>query len=166
MYSASTSSNAPRHSSSLFLPVPCRATTSSVREITSLGTVLTALYAAGGLTERAKIRGVEVQRLGKRIVTLDLYDYLLNGDTRSDIRLETGDVIFVPIHESRVRVTGAVLRPAVYELKSSETLADVITASGGFRPDAALERVKVLRVLPADARGAQTTARAGIAVPM
>src|SRR5216110_1507530 len=135
-------------------------------QISSLGTVFTALYAAGGVTERAKLRGVEVRRLGKTVVTLDLYDYLLRGDTRADVRLETGDVVFVPIHESRVRVRGAVLRPAIYETKSSETLADVITASGGFRPDAALERVKVLRVLPADARGTQTTARVAIDVPM
>src|SRR2546427_1127699 len=135
-------------------------------QISSLGTVLTALYAAGGLTERAKIRGVEVQRLGKRVVTLDLYDYLLNGDTRSDIRLETGDVIFVPIHESRVRVKGAVLRPAVYELKAGETLVELVKAAGGFRPIAALERLKVQRVLPADERGAQTTARVTIDVPL
>src|SRR5437867_1362127 len=80
-------------------------------QISSLGTVFTALYAAGGVTERAKLRGVEVQRLGKTVATLDLYDYLLRGDTRNDIRLETGDVVFVPIHESRVRVNGAVLRP-------------------------------------------------------
>src|SRR5882762_4990009 len=135
-------------------------------QISSLGTVFTALYAAGGVTERAKLRGVEVRRLGKNVATLDLYDYLLRGNTRNDIRLETGDVIFVPIHESRVRVNGAVLRPAVYETKAGETLADVIRASGGFRPDAALERVKVARILPASERGAQTTARIAIDVPM
>ncbi len=135
-------------------------------QISSLGTVFTALYAAGGVTERAKLRGVEVQRLGKRVATLDLYDYLLRGDTRNDIRLETGDVIFVPIHESRVRMRGAVLRPAVYETKTGETLADMLAAAGGFRPDAALERVKVERFLPPDARGTQTTARVTIDVPM
>src|SRR6267143_1463854 len=135
-------------------------------QISSLGTVFTALYAAGGVTERARLRGVDVRRLGKTVATLDLYDYLLRGDTRNDIRMETGDVIFVPIHEARVRVSGAVLRPAVYETKTAETLADVIRASGGFRPDAALERVKVMRILPADARGTQTTARVTIDVPM
>src|SRR2546427_5667950 len=135
-------------------------------QISSLGTVFTALYAAGGVTERAKLRGVEVQRSGKTIATLDLYDYLLRGDTRADVRLETGDVIFVPIHLSRVRVSGAVLRPAVYETKTGETLADMISAAGSFRPDAALERVKVERVLPPEARGAQTTARVTIDVPM
>ncbi len=135
-------------------------------QLSALGTVFTALYAAGGVTERAKLRGVEVQRLGKTVATLDMYDYLLKGDTRSDIRLETGDVIFVPIHESRVRLRGAVLRPAVYELKSGETLVDLMKAAGGFRPDAALERLKVQRVLPANERGAQTTARVTIDVPL
>jgi len=135
-------------------------------QLSALGTVFTALYAAGGVTERAKLRGVEVQRLGKTVATLDMYDYLLKGDTRSDIRLETGDVIFVPIHESRVRLRGAVLRPAVYELKSGETLVDLLKAAGGFRPDAALERLKVQRVLPANERGAQTTARVTIDVPL
>ncbi len=135
-------------------------------QISSLGTVFTALYAAGGVTERAKLRGVEVQRSGKTIATLDLYDYLLRGDTRADVRLETGDVVFVPIHLSRVRVSGAVLRPAVYETKAGETLADMIGAAGGFRPDAALERVKVLRFLPASGRTSQTTARIAIDVPL
>src|SRR6266550_946279 len=135
-------------------------------QISSLGTVFTALYAAGGVTELAKLRGVEVRRLGKTVATLDLYDYLLRGDTRADVRLETGDVVFVPIHESRVRLTGAVLRPAIYETKSGETLADMIAAAGGFRPNAALERIKVQRILPADARTAQTTVRVTIDVPM
>jgi protein involved in polysaccharide export with SLBB domain len=135
-------------------------------QISSLGTVFTALYAAGGVTERARLRGVEVQRNGKTVATLDLYDYLLRGDVRSDIRLETGDVIFVPMHLARVRVSGAVLRPAVYETKPGETLSDMIKAAGGFRPDAAQQRLKVERILPADTRGAQTTARVTINVPM
>ncbi len=135
-------------------------------QISSLGTVFTALYAAGGVTELARLRGVEVQRAGRTIARLDLYDYLLRGDTRSDIRLETGDVIFVPLHDARVRITGAVMRPAVYETKGSETLYDIIQAAGGFRPEAALERVKVDRVLPAGERGAQTTARVTIDVPL
>ncbi len=78
--------------------------------ISSLGTVLTALYAAGGVTDRANMRGIEIQRLSKRVATLDLYDYLLRGDTRNDIRLETGDVVFVPVHGTRVQISGGVLR--------------------------------------------------------
>src|ERR1051326_4788087 len=135
-------------------------------QISSLGTVFTALYAAGGVTERARLRGVEVQRAGKTIATLDLYDYLLRGDTRADVRLETGDVVFVPIHLSRVRLSGAVLRPAVYETKAGETLADMIAAAGGFRPDAALERVKGFRILPQSDRATQATAKVAIDVPL
>src|SRR5437867_9114303 len=100
------------------------------------------------------------------VCSSDLYDYLLRGDTRADVRLETGDVVFVPIHLSRVRMTGAVLRPAIYETKAGETLSDMIAAAGGFRPDAALERVKVQRFLPPETRGPQTIALVTIDVPM
>jgi len=135
-------------------------------QISSLGTVLTALYAGGGVTERANMRRIEVQRLGKTVATLDLYDYLLQGDTRSDIRLETGDVVFVPVHGTRVQVRGAVIRPAIYELKAGETLADLIESAGGFRPEAARERIKIHRVLPPAERGMQATARVAIDVPL
>jgi protein involved in polysaccharide export with SLBB domain len=118
-------------------------------QISSLGTVFTALYAAGGLTERANMRQVEVRRLSKPVGTLDLYDYLLRGDTRSDVRLETGDVVFVPVHGIRAEVSGAVVRPAIYELKGSETLPDLLRDAGGFRPEALLKRLAIYRLLPA-----------------
>src|SRR5213075_382008 len=40
-------------------------------QISSLGTALTALYAAGGVTERANLRDIVVQRAGKTVATLD-----------------------------------------------------------------------------------------------
>src|SRR5437764_3029611 len=89
-------------------------------QISSLGTALTALYAAGGVTERANMRDIVVQRAGKTVATLDLYDYLLRGETRNDIRLETGDVIFVPVHGTRVDLAGAVVRPAGDALKRGQ----------------------------------------------
>jgi len=135
-------------------------------QISSLGTVLTALYAAGGVTDRANMRRIDVQRLGKSVASLDLYDYLLRGDTRSDIRLETGDVVFVPVHETRVQVTGAVIRPGTYELKSGEQLGDLLVASGGFRADAALQRVTVHRILAAAERGPGRAPRAAVDVAL
>ncbi len=135
-------------------------------QISSLGTVLTALYAAGGVTERAELRAVDVRRAGKTIVTLDLYDYLLRGDTRSDIRLETGDVIFVPVHGTRVELSGAVVRPAIYAVRSGEGLANVIRAAGGFRPDAALRRGKVYRILMPAERGSSPSSRVAIDVAL
>ena len=136
------------------------------QQISALGTVLTGLYAAGGVTPRANLRHIEVRRLGKLVDTLDLYDYLLRGDDRGDIRLETGDVVFVPVHGARARVTGAVTRPAIYEVREQETLSDLVRAAGGFRPDAALRRLAVYRILPPATRSSATPARAVIDVPL
>src|SRR5512135_664081 len=88
-------------------------------QISSLGTVLTALYAAGGVTERANTRTVEVRRADSVAARFDLYDYLLHGDTKNDIRLQTGDVVFVGLRGTRATVRGAVVRPAIYELKGT-----------------------------------------------
>jgi polysaccharide export outer membrane protein len=133
-------------------------------QISALGTVLTGLYAAGGVTERASTRSVDVRRNGKSVTTFDLYDYLLHGDTRSDIRLETGDVLFVPVHGTRVTATGAVKRPAIYELKPDESLVDLMRAAGGFRADAALTRISIRRIVPPGERTEGTPPRAVIDV--
>src|SRR3977135_1710036 len=135
-------------------------------QISSLGTVLTALYVAGGRTERADMREVEVRRARKPIATFDLYNYLLRGDTHSDIRLETGDVVFVPVHRIRAELSGAVVRPAIYELKGTETLADLVRTAGGFRPEAQLRRVAVFRLLPVAQRGPGAPTRAVIDVAL
>jgi len=135
-------------------------------QISSLGTVLTALYAAGGVTEQADMRQVLVQRVGKTVATLDLYDYLLRGDTHSDVRLETGDVVYVPVHGLRAEISGAVKRPAIYEMKSGETLSDLILASGGFAPDAQLQRIAIYRLMPAPNRGPGAPPRAVIDVAL
>src|SRR5881296_146851 len=117
-------------------------------QISALGTALTALYAAGGVTGRANMRHIEVRRLDTLAATLDLYDYLLRGTTRGNVRLETGDVVYVPLHGTRVQVTGAVLRPAIYELKGGETLPDLLRSAGGFRANAAVDRLTIHRILP------------------
>src|SRR3989442_11151653 len=67
-------------------------------QISSLGTVLTALYVAGGLIQRAGMRVVGVRPAGEAAATVDLDDYVVRGDTHSDVRLQTGDVVFVPVH--------------------------------------------------------------------
>ncbi len=135
-------------------------------QISSLGTALTALYAAGGVTERANLRRIEIQRQRKTVVTLDLYDYLLRGDARNDIRLETGDVVFVPVHGTRVQISGAVVRPAIYELQPSDALADLIRDAGGFQPDAALRRITIHRILPVAERGPGPAPRAAVDVAL
>src|SRR6266576_329590 len=135
-------------------------------QISALGTAITSLYAAGGVTPRANMRQIEIRRLNKLVATLDLYDYLLRGDKRDDIRLETGDVVHIPLHGTRVQVTGAVLRPAIYELKEGETLADLLRAAGGFRANAALDRLTIHRILPPAERKPGPLPRAAVDVAL
>jgi polysaccharide biosynthesis/export protein len=122
--------------------------------VSSAGTALTALYAAAGPTENGSLRRVEVRRGDKVVSALDVYDYLLRGDASRDVRLETGDVIFVPVHGARVRVVGEVVRPATYELKRGEQLEDVLRAAGGLTEIAAQRRVQVERIVPPSQRAA------------
>lgn len=117
-------------------------------QLASVATVLNALYAAGGPTERGGMRAVRVERQGKTVATFDLYEYLLRGSTASDVSLEMGDVVFVPVHGVRATVSGAVIRPAVYELSPGQTLRELIAAAGGFAPDAALRRISISRIVP------------------
>lgn len=116
--------------------------------VSAIGTVMNALYAAGGPTERGNFRAVRVLRRGQAVRTLDLYDYLLGGNTRDDIRLEQGDVVFVPPRGRRVSIEGSVLRPAIYDLAEGQDLKGLIEMSGGLLPEAYTGRAQVERILP------------------
>jgi polysaccharide biosynthesis/export protein len=123
-------------------------------QISAAGTALTALYAAGGPTDNGSLRSLTVRRGAKVLDTLDVYDYLLRGINRSDIRLESGDVIFVPVRGPLIKVAGQVIRPAIYEVRPSETLRDVVTAAGGFEANAAHGRIQISRIVPPSERPA------------
>ena len=116
--------------------------------VSNMGTMLTALYAAGGPTDNGSMRSVQLVRGGKTIDTLDVYDYLLAGGTGKDLRLESGDIVFVPVRGGRVRVAGGVMRPATYELKPGETLPDALRMAGGFRATADRRAIRIERVVP------------------
>lgn len=132
----------------------------------SAATVMTALYAAGGPNDQGSLRRVEVRRAGKLVTTMDVYDYLLRGDASHDVRLQQGDLVFVPVHGPRVRVDGEVTRPATYELKPGETLAEVLGAAGGLAATANGRRVLIDRILTRDARTQQGADRATVDVPL
>ena len=116
--------------------------------VSSAGTALTALYAAGGPSDAGSLRRIEVRRGGRVVGTLDVYDYLIRGDASQDVRLESGDVLFVPPRLARVRALGEVLRPATYELKPGETLADLMRAAGGLTALASPRQITIERVVP------------------
>ena len=112
-------------------------------------TPLMALYAAGGPTRNGSLRRLEVRRNGALVDSVDVYGYLLHGIDHSSLTLQSGDVIFIPVQQGRVEVTGEVVRPAVFEVREGETLRDVIGFAGGFDADALRRRVQVHRILPA-----------------
>jgi polysaccharide export outer membrane protein len=120
--------------------------------VSSAGTALTALYAALGPSDNGSLRQILVRRGGAIVDTLDVYDYLLNGNTSHDVRLNNGDLVFVPIHGARVRIVGEVARPATYEMRPTETLADALRFAGGFTATAARHRVQIDRILPPEQR--------------
>ena len=122
--------------------------------VSSAATALTALYAAGGPSEAGSLRRIEVRRGGRVIDVLDVYDYLLRGDASRDVRLQSGDIVFVAPRLGRVRALGEVLRPATYELRPGETLADLLRAAGGFTAVAAPRQITIERVVPPEQRAA------------
>ncbi len=140
-----------------------------VYTVSGLGSMSSALYAAGGIAKTGSLRGVELIRDGRVVETLDLYDLLIHGSTANDAKLLQGDVVFVPPVGRTVAVDGEVQRPAIYELKSEATLAQAIALAGGLRPDADLADATVTRilsngervVLPLDLSGASEGLRNG-----
>jgi len=116
--------------------------------ISSAGTALTALYASLGPSENGSMRQVLIRRGGVAVDTLDVYDYLLSGNASHDVRLANGDIVFVPIHGTRVRIVGEIARPATYEMRPRETLADALRFAGGFTATAARQRVQIERIVP------------------
>ena len=117
-------------------------------QVSGTGTALTALYAAGGPTENGTLRRIEIRRGGRTVDVLDVYDYLTRGDASRDVRLQSGDVVFVGPRLARVRALGEVLRPGTYELKPGESLADLLRTAGGLTALASPSRVTIERVLP------------------
>ena len=122
--------------------------------VSSAGTAMSALYAAGGPTPNGSLRRVEVRRGGGTVATLDVYDYLLRGSSANDPRLQSGDVVFIPSHGPRVRIWGEVIRPATYEIAPGEALDDLIRSAGGFTAMADRRRVQIERILPPTERQA------------
>jgi protein involved in polysaccharide export with SLBB domain len=114
--------------------------------ISSLSTLLNALFASGGPMATGSLRDIQVKRNGETIDHFDLYDLLLRGDKTHDIALATGDVIFIPFAGPQVAVLGSVNHPAIYELKGQTSVEQALGFAGGESSiasgaDVLLERV-------------------------
>ncbi|HUT71540.1 MAG TPA: SLBB domain-containing protein [Desulfatiglandales bacterium] len=114
--------------------------------LSSLSTVYSALFAAGGPSKRGTMRNIQLMRNGKVLRAIDLYDFLLKGDKSQDERLQSGDTIFIPVIGPVAGITGNVKRPAIYEVKTPMTLQGLIDLAGGVTFLGYLQRVQVERV--------------------
>lgn len=113
--------------------------------VSSFATAFHALYLAGGIKEPGSLRNIKVNRNGKTIANVDIYDFLVNGSRKGDIRLEEGDVIIVPAYDCMVTLRGQVKRPMLFEMKQGENLQQVLTYAGGFAKGAYRDDVTVIR---------------------
>ncbi len=114
--------------------------------VSGLATVTTALFVSGGVKPIGSLRNIQLKRQGTLVRRLDLYDLLLHGDTSNDVKLRPGDVIFIPPVGPTVSADGEVQRPAIYELKGSESVADVVAMAGGLTTEADASRAALTRV--------------------
>lgn len=114
--------------------------------ISALGTITSALYAAGGAKRSGSLRTIQLKRQGTLVRELDLYDLLIRGDTTDDSKLLSGDVILIPPVGATASIDGEVIRPAVYELKSESTVAELLRLAGGLTPEADRSNAMLTRI--------------------
>lgn len=113
--------------------------------VSGLTTAFSALYKAGGPTEKGSMRNIRVIESNGNTKYIDLYKYFLSGERRQDVPIKNGDTIFVPTTEKRISVIGMVARPAIYEIMGETPLADVIKMAGNILPEAYSGRISITR---------------------
>lgn len=114
--------------------------------LSGLSSVLNALYAAGGPTEKGTFRSVQIIRAGQHLKDFDIYKYLIEGSEEGNVLLRDQDIIIVKPYASIITVAGNVKRPGLYELKQGETISDLVHFFSGFTSNAYRDRILVERV--------------------
>lgn len=113
--------------------------------ISSFSSVFHALYRAGGVSPIGSLRSIQLVRAGKKIADIDVYDYIMKGKVKDDLRLMEGDVILVPPYDCLVGISGKVKRPMAYEMKRGENLLTLLNYAGGFTGDSYRSNIRLLR---------------------
>jgi protein involved in polysaccharide export with SLBB domain len=114
--------------------------------VSSLSTLVDALFTSGGPSLQGSLRHIQLRRGSAVVTDFDLYDLLVRGDKSKDAKLLPGDVIFIPHVGPQVAVTGSVRIPGIYELRENDSLADVIATAGGVSAVAQEARVSIERI--------------------
>ncbi len=112
----------------------------------SFATVFNGLFAAGGPNENGAFRNVQVYRDSRLVATVDIYEFLTKGIQSANITLQDNDVVIVPPVDTRVEISGPVRREGLFEVKSGESLEDLLIYTGGFTSLAYQDRVTVRRI--------------------
>ena len=120
--------------------------------ISSLSTLVNAIFASGGPTPQGSLRHIQVRRDGTNVTDFDFYDLLIKGDKSKDVRLQPGDVLYIPPVGPLAAISGSVNSPAIYELKGASTLNDLIEIAGGFSSLADTGKITIERVVEHQAR--------------
>lgn len=113
--------------------------------LSAFSTLFNALYTAGGINDMGTLRDIKVFRNGKQVANIDVYDYIINGNNKGNIRLMDNDLVVVGPYDAIVNIAGKVKRPMKYEMKSDETLSKLLSYSGNFSGDAFTKNVRVIR---------------------
>ncbi len=136
--------------------------------ISSLSTLVDAIFASGGPTIAGSMRKIEVRRNGTVVTSFDLYQLLIRGDKSKDVKLQSGDVIYIPPVGAEVAVTGSVRQAAIYEVLPGETLKDLLADAGGTSALASESHISIERTDAQKARQAMEVAfdTTGLATPL
>ena len=116
--------------------------------VSGLSSLLNTLITTGGIKRTGSLRDIQVRRHNQVIARMDIYNVLLKGVDDDNIYLRQGDVIFVPPIGPTISVAGEVHRPAIYELKTEQTVADIIALTGGLLPTADIAKSHIERITP------------------
>jgi protein involved in polysaccharide export with SLBB domain len=120
--------------------------------ISSLSTLVNAIFASGGPTPQGSLRHIQVRRDGATITNFDFYDLLIKGDKSKDVRLLPGDILYIPHVGPLVAVSGSVNSSAIYEMKDDSTLYDLIEIAGDLSTVADTNKITVDRFVDHQAR--------------
>ncbi len=126
--------------------------------VSGFSTLVSALFELGGPSSAGSLRNIQLKRNGRVLSTIDLYEFLSNGDKSADLRLLPDDVIVIPPAGARVAVFGgAVDTPAIYELKGAgDTVQSVLNTAGGKRVLTSQFKLQLERINPAQAKAPRT----------
>ena len=122
--------------------------------ISSLSTLVNAVFASGGPTPQGSLRDIQVRRDGVTITHFDFYDLIIKGDKSKDVRLQPGDILYIPHVGPLVAISGSVNSPAIYEIKDRSTLNDLIETAGDMSTVADTSKIIIDRFV--DHQGRQT----------